>query len=64
MGVQGTPIPLHDRVQVLLEFSSAKFEVDAIVSDTPTANIILGRDFFRTQQCMIKMTKDVDVLHA
>ena len=64
VGVQGTPIPLHGKAHVLLGLSSEKFEVDAIVADTPTADVILGRDFLRTQQCLIEMTKDGDVLHV
>ena len=64
VGVQGTPISLHDRARILLGVSSEKFEVAAIVADTPTADVILGRDFLRTQQCMIEMTKDGDVLHV
>ena len=64
VGVQGTPIPLHGKAHVLLGLSSEKFQVDAIVADTPTADVILGRDFLRTQWCLSEMTKDVDTLHV
>ena len=58
VGVQGIPIPLVGRAHILLGLSSEKFVVDAIVADTPTADVILGTEFLHTQQCMIEMTKE------
>ena len=64
VGVQGTPIPQHGKARVCLGLAAEKFDIDVIVADTPTADVILGRDFLRAQQCTIKMTSSGDSLHV
>ena len=45
---------LYGRTCVYVELSSEKFQVDVIVADTPTADLITGRDFLHAQQCVIE----------
>ena len=64
VGVQGTPLQLHGTARVQLELSPDKFWVEVIVADTPTADMILGRDFLRDQKCTIRMGTSSDSLHV
>ena len=64
VGVQGTPLQLHGTARVQLELPPDKFWVKVIVADTPTADMILGRDFLRDQKCTIRMGTSSDSLHV
>ena len=64
VGVQGTPLQLHGTTHMSLELPPEKFWVDVIVADTPTANVILGRDFLHSQRCTIEMGTSNDTLHV
>lgn len=63
VGVQGTPLHLHGSARIQLELPPEKFWISVIVADTPTADMILGRDFLRSQRCAIEMKDTDDVLH-
>lgn len=63
VGVQGTPLQVYGTARVQLELPPEKFWVEAIVADTPTADVILGRDFLRSQRCTIEMGSSSDSLH-
>lgn len=58
-----TPMHLHGRACIRLEFSSEKFWVDVIVTDTRITDMIFGRDFLSAQLFMIEMCNDGDILH-
>ena len=64
VGVQGSPLHLHGSTQVQLELPPEVFNVDVIVADTPTADVILGRDFLHSQRCTIEMGGSNDVLQV
>lgn len=64
VGVQGTPLQLYGTTRILLEFPPEKFWVDVVVADTPTADMILGRDFLHSQKCTIEMGDSDDTLHV
>ena len=55
VSVQGTPLHLHGSASIQLELPPETFNITAIVADTPTADVILGRDFLRRQNCTIEM---------
>ena len=63
VGVQGIPLHLHESTQVWLELPPEKFRINVIVADTPAADVILGRDFLRSQKCTIEMGSTSDMLH-
>ena len=54
---------MHGSAQVWLELPPEKFRINVIVADTPAADVILGRDFLRSQKCTIEMGSTSDVLH-
>lgn len=64
VGVQGTPLHLHGGGRIKLGLPLQEFWVDVIVADTPTADVILGRDFLRSQKCTIEMGGADDLLHV
>ena len=64
VGVQGTPLCLHGKAYIQIELPPEKFWIDVIVVDTPTADVILGRDFLRSQRCSIEMKDASDILHV
>ena len=64
VSVQGTPLRLHGKAYIQIELPPEKFWIDVIVADTPTADVILGRDFLRSQRCSIEMKDASDVLHV
>ena len=55
VGMQGTPLHLHGSARIQLELPPEKFWISVIVADIPTADMILGRDYFRSQRCTIEM---------
>ena len=61
--VQGTPLHLHGSASIQLELPPETFNITAVVADTPTADVILGRDFLRRQNCTIEMKDSNDILH-
>ena len=63
VGVQVIPLHLHGSAQVWRELPPEKFRINVIVADTPTTDVILGRDFLRSQTCTIEMGSTSDVLH-
>ena len=63
VGVQGIPLHLHGSVQVWLELPPEKIRINVIVADTPAADVILGRDFLRSQKCTIEMGITCAILH-
>lgn len=64
VGVQGTPLHLYGGTCIQLELPPEKFQVNVVVADTPTADVILGRDFLRGQKCTIEMKESRDILHV
>ena len=62
VGVQGTPLHLHGSTHIQLELPPETFRVSVIVAETPTADVILGRDFLRSHRCTIEMGSTIDVL--
>ncbi len=64
VGTQGTPLHLYGSTYIKLELPPEKFQVNVIVADTPIADVILGRDFLRSQRCAIEMKDSSDVLHV
>ena len=63
VGVQRTPLRLHGSAIIHLELPPETFNVTAVVADTPIADVILGRDFLRCQNCTIEMKNSSDVLY-
>ena len=63
VSVQGTPLHLHGSASIQLELPPETFNITAVVADTPTADVILGRDFLRRQNCTIEMKDSNDILH-
>ncbi len=64
VGAQGTPLHLYGSTYIKLELPPEKFQVNVVVADTPIADVILGRDFLRSQRCVIEMKDSSDVLHV
>ena len=63
VSVQGTPLHLHGSASIQLELLPETFNITAVVADTPTADVILGQDFLRRQNCTIEMKDSNDILH-
>ena len=64
VGVQGAPLRLHGSTYVQLELPPEAFQINVIVAETPTADVILGRDFLRSHRCIIEMGSTIDVLRV
>ena len=64
VSVQGMPLHLHGSASIQLELPPEKFWISMIVSDNPTADMILGRDLLCSQRCTIEMKDTDDVLHV
>ena len=64
VGVQGAPLQLHGIARIQLELPPETFSVSVVVADTPTADVILGRDFLRSERCTIEMGSVSDTLHV
>ncbi len=45
VGVQGKPLNLYGSACVEVQLATEKFKVEVIIAETPTADLILGRDF-------------------
>ena len=63
VGVQGSPLQLHGSTQQQLCVQGDVFPVKMIVADSLMSDVILGRDFLKTHQCTVDLSKDRDVLH-
>ena len=63
VGAQGIPLHLHGLVQVSIMVQGENFTTEAIVADSLTTDLILGRDFLRKNHCVMEMGKGGDVLH-
>ena len=64
VGVEGNPLNLYGSAHIRVQLATEKFSVEVIVAETPTADLILGRDFLRSQKCTIEMGQAEDVLHV
>ena len=62
VGVQGTPLHLLGSTHIQLELSLETFRVNVIVTETPSADVILGRDFLSSHRCTIEMGRNI-ILH-
>ena len=63
VGVQGSPLQLHGSTQQQLCVQGDVFPVKMIVANSLMSDVILGRDFLKTHQCTVDLSKDKDVLH-
>ena len=63
VGVQGSPLQHHGSAQVQLQLEGETFPVKVIVADSLMSDVILGRDFLKTHQCTVELSKNKDVLH-
>lgn len=64
VGVEGKPLQLYGSACIQVQLATEKFSVEVVVAETPTADLILGRDFLHNQECTIKMCECNDVLHV
>ena len=64
VGVQGKPLNLYGSAPVQVQLATERFAIEVMVVETPTADLILGRDFLRNQKCVIEMGKANDMLHV
>ena len=55
VGVQGKPLKLYGSTCVQVQLAAEKFSVEVIIAETPTADLIIGRDFLRRQECTIEI---------
>ena len=62
VGVQGSPLQLHGSAQVQLQLEGETFLGKMIVADSLMSDVILGRDFLKTHQCTVELSKNKDVL--
>ena len=62
VGVQGSPLQLHGSAQVQLQLEGETFLGKMIVADSLMSDVILGRDFLKTHQCTVELSKNRDVL--
>ena len=56
-GVQGSPLQLHGKAQVQIEFAKETFDVQVIVVESLTTEAILGRDFLVSNNCVVNVGK-------
>ena len=63
VGVQGNPLTLYGRACIKMCLAGEVFPIELMVAETPTADLILGRNFLRNQECVIEMGK-IDTLHV
>lgn len=64
VGVQGEPLELYGSACVEIQLANEEFPIEVMVAETPTADLILGRDFLRNQGCTIEMGEANDTLHV
>ena len=56
VGVQGKPLNLYGSAPVQVQLATEGFSIEVMVVETPTADLILGRDFLRNQECATNKT--------
>jgi hypothetical protein len=64
VGVEGKPLQLYGNACIQVQLATEKFLLEAVVAETPMADLILGRDFLRSHECTIEMCKSKNVLHV
>jgi len=51
VGIQGKPLQLYGSACVQVQLAAEKFPVEVMVAETPTVDMIIGRDFLQNQEC-------------
>lgn len=64
VGVQGDLLQLYGSVWVKVLLATEMFCADVVVAETPTADLIIGRDFLHAYECTIEMSEGGDTLHV
>ena len=62
VSVQGDPLQLKGSTQIEMSIGGVVFRTEAVVADSLTTDVILGRDFLKEKQCTIKMGKESSTL--
>ena len=58
VGVQGTPLSICGIAQVDIDLAGEKFNTQMVVVDSLTNEAILGKDFLRTNRCIIDVSRE------
>lgn len=64
VGVQGNLLQLYGGVWVQLQLDTKMFDVDVVVVDTPTADLIISCDFLHAHECTIGKPSGIMVARA
>ena len=63
VSVQGDPLQLQGTAKITMSLGGIVFHAEAVVADSLTTDVIVGRDFLQAEQCTIKMEKGSNTLY-